>query len=355
MKLFKKEGLLYLLVCILLVASIINAHEGEEEEQHAGDFAIRFTPSQVIQQDSIPLEVSISKDNAPMSNLQVTFTIDNHDIGLSEKLNTEEREPGHYFAKYLFKNAGPHEVHIEFNYEGELIRKTAPIDVLKKENLFNLKTILMILVIILLIIIWYSGLKGKKKNIKRSITLSVILLIAAGVAYSLYVTFTSGAAQSGIIVCPSENECYWTAHVHTYVPIKVCGEDVRLPIEKGSLAGPHTHEEKNIIHWHERLLYDKNTQKLVDATPLTLGAFFDAIEVQFTEDSILDKKNNDQCLDNTGGTLKMFVNGKYMPPSRDHVWKDREVIYFVFDSSNPSEIEKEISENPIGFPSLGRG
>ena len=202
--------------------------------------------------------------------------------------------------------------------------------------------------------------KTKKRSAKASSN-KTKLLIAAGVvvlgiiAYSLYITFSTGAQDKGIVTCIDENTCFFTAHWHAYTPIMICGQETRLPIETGSLQKAHTHEEKNLVHWHDRLPYDNTNKKIMNATPLFLGSFFDEIKIPFDNDKIMDKKNGDQCPDGKPGTLKMFVNGKPNTEFRDYLWKNYDVIVLVFDNRSLAEVETELASKPIAFPTLGRG
>lgn len=354
-----KEGLktilgILLITLITFSSSATNAHEDVADLQLLEGFGIEFTPTQAIKGDEIPIEAHIIKDNQPATGLDVVFVIDNHDIGLSEKLSTTEREPGHYFTMYNFKEArGAYEVHIEFDHNGEKIRKSINIDIISSGK--GLSSYFLLIAALLILLSWYFGLKGKKKKIKRSVIFSIIILALLGIAYSLEVTFQSGARSSGIIVCPQEDKCYWTAHIHAYVPIYVCGKEIKQYIEVGPLNEPHTHEEKHVIHWHDRLPYDNVNKRLLEYAPLTLGAYFDALEMQFDSNRILDKSNDDLCPDGSQGTLKMFVNGKQNNMFRNFVWKDKDVIVLIFDNRSSEQIEEELKNNPIKFPALGRG
>ncbi len=341
------------LISILLISAIY-AHEGEEESSEG--YSIDVTPLQPAKDSLVLLETRIAKHDAPLTDLKVALTIDKHDVGLSEQLPTRESTPGKYISEYTFKYAGPQEVHVEFVHEGNTIRRTFPIDVSKMQD--NVFVIGGIIAIIILAFVWYIDMRSKQKKkakIKTGIVLTIVILAILGISYSLYVTLKSGAASRGVVVCPQEDKCFWQAHIHAYVPIRICNEDIRLPIEKGSLQRPHTHEEKNVIHWHDRLPYDNQRKKILQAAPLTLGAFFDELGIPFEDDAIFDKKNGDQCPGGTEGSLKMFINGKQSTAFRDHVWTDRQVIILVFDSRDPVDIESELQANPINFPALGRG
>ena len=115
-------------------------------------------------------------------------------------------------------------------------------------------------------------------RLKPTLILGAIVLLIATLGYSLYQTYQSGALRAGTVTDTGAGYI-WTAHLHAYVPISICGEAFRLPVEVGPLTGPHTHEEKNIVHWHDKLPYDKERGAILDTRPLTLGAFFEAIGV----------------------------------------------------------------------------
>lgn len=199
-------------------------------------------------------------------------------------------------------------------------------------------------------------------RLKTLIVVLVGILIVAGLGYSLYVVLQTGTS-AGIVTCPSEGNCVWSAHIHSFIPISICGAEYRLPIEVGNLNRPHTHEEKNIAHWHDTLPYDMTTQTITNTEPLTLGAFFDEIKIPFAKDRIADKKNGDSC-DGTvckkapceeSATVKMFINGKSSDLFRNYIWRDKDVIQIFFDSRSSEKIEKELQSNPVTFPKLGRG
>ena len=342
------------LISILLISALY-AHEGEEESSEG--YRIEVMPLQPTKDSPVLLETRIAKYGAPLANMKVTLTIDKHDVGLSEQLPARESALGHYVAEYTFKYLGPQEVHIEFQHEGTQIRQTFPVDVRKSQG-NRMFIIGGIAAIIILAIVWYIDMRSKQKKkakLKTGIVLTVDILVILGIGYSLYVTLKSGAASRGVVVCPQEGRCFWQAHIHAYIPIMMCGEDIRLPIEKGSLQGPHTHEEKNVVHWHDRLPYDNQQKNIFQAKPLTLGVFFDELGIPFANDALFDRKNGDECPDGTLASWKMFVNGKQSQVLRDHVWTDRQVIALVFDSRSSSDIEAELQANPIKFPSLGRG
>ena len=252
-----------------------------------------------------------------------------------------------------FPKYGDYIIHVEYLFEG--VRENFEINIFAvtpEKNSLAGKIIFNSAGTIILLIIVFAGII--KKNIKAAIIWSLILAVAAFLSYSLYVTIESDPS-SGIVTCPKTGECIWTAHVHAFVPILICDKEFRLPIEVGKLQNPHTHEEKNIIHWHDKLPYDKTTNMITNLEPLTLGAFFDSIDVEFSEKSIDGKTNGDLCPNNKAGDLKVFVNGKLNTQYGNYIWKDKDVISIFFDDTPVETIEKELMENPVTFPALGRG
>ena len=317
-------------ICILLLALPIFAHEDIGES-----FDIHLAPLQMFQGDVVAIEAEISKEEALLEGLDARFVIDKHEIGFTEIVPAKEREPGHYFIKYAFQNSGPHEIHVEFLHEGEEVRKT--FDILVEGTAGSENAFIVAAALVLALSAFYAM---HSKKFKRSIFIAFILLAVVGLAYSIYIVYASGAAQRGVVVCVG-NECYWSAHIHAEVAISICGEEsYRFPVEKGPLNEPHTHEEKNLIHFHERLLIDPATKEILDPEPLTLGAFFNSMEVAFDETQVLDSANGDPC-NGESGSVKMFVNGKPSADFRDYIWKDGDKIKIIFDERPAEQVAKE--------------
>lgn len=183
----------------------------------------------------------------------------------------------------------------------------------------------------------------------------LVVIVIGIVGYSLYFTFNSGAATEGIVTCQSPDNCFWSSHFHIYAPTQICGEELLLPVELGPLQKAHTHEEKNIIHWHDKLAYDNAAKKIIDTTDLTLGSFYDQVKIPFTSIQLDGKTNGDTCPDGTIGNWKMLVNGKPSTAYRSYEMHDRDVIWMVFDSRSMDEIVQAWNQKPIAFPASGNG
>ena len=115
----------------------------------------------------------------------------------------------------------------------------------------------------------------KKKNIGNIIILIVIIIIIAILIYSV-VSFKKSVGEKGenFVICDKENNCLIAMHIHTEVDIKVCGKEIKIPLEAGDKTGTHTHKERNLLHFEERLKYDNKTQTIIETEPITLKNFF---------------------------------------------------------------------------------
>lgn len=165
-----------------------------------------------------------------------------------------------------------------------------------------------------------------------------LFLVVLGVflgflAYSVFVYNKSEAESEGVTVCnPQTGICDAAFHWHAQLDIEVCGKEVFMPLEEDDLSEAHTHKERNRIHWHDTVPYDKNTGTILDTGEFKLGAFFDEMKYRFEPNCIGEKCNGfDVCGDGRENSLKMFVNGEQNFEFRDYVWKDGDEIKIVFE------------------------
>lgn len=204
--------------------------------------------------------------------------------------------------------------------------------------------------------------KGKKSGWKTYLIVLVVVVIAAGLGYTAYQYLLSGAGEGGIVVCNPQNpsECLWQAHMHALIIPSVCGDELRLPVEAGRLSKSHTHEEVNLLHWHDQLPYDPAKGEIIDKTSLMLGNSLGEIGVEFNSTCFFGKCNGDLCADGTQGMVKMFVKekgGEWKENTqfRDYVWKDGDMVYISFDSRTSGEILQFLQATRFTFPFSGAG
>ncbi len=146
------------------------------------------------------------------------------------------------------------------------------------------------------------------------------------VAWLLFLVALTGAAVYGwkYLKATTPEATYTAApvHWHAKIDIEVCGEKRDLPGPKdGSKGGPdelHHHHGDNTWHIEGRILRKED---------IALGTFFDAMNIPFDRDRIMEKKNGDLCspankvaaIPGKPGSVKMFVNGKPNDQFRDFV------------------------------------
>ena len=175
--------------------------------------------------------------------------------------------------------------------------------------------------------------KKKVNNLFKYSVYLVILLVIIGLAYSVYIfkKSSSGENSESFIVCKDESNCIIALHIHSEVSIDVCSKQLDLPLEAGNKRGTHTHKERNILHFEEKLAYNNKTQKIIDTEPLKLKNFFnhESVNMGFSNTCINDKCNNDLC-DNTPSRVRMFVNDIENFQFHDYVWNDGDKIKITF-------------------------
>ncbi|HLC85696.1 MAG TPA: hypothetical protein VJG30_00195 [Candidatus Nanoarchaeia archaeon] len=175
--------------------------------------------------------------------------------------------------------------------------------------------------------------KKVNKNYFKTAVYIIIILLILGLAYSVYV-FKKGVGEEGenFIVCQSPDNCVAAMHIHAEVYIDVCGKQLDLPLEAGDKTGTHTHKERNLLHFEERLKYDNKMKSIIETDPIKLKSFFqhEDVNIRLNSNCINGKCNGDLCNDNTG-SLKMFVNGVENFEFENYVWKDGDKIKIVFE------------------------
>ncbi len=188
---------------------------------------------------------------------------------------------------------------------------------------------------------------------KKILVLIALAMVAVFAAYSVKEYRESGIAKDGVVAC-ANSQCFWSAHIHVYIPIQMCGKGYPLAKFKGPLDDVHTHGEENVIHWHQKLLYDPENKDFLEPSPFVLRMTLENQGILLEADKFLGKKDGDLC-DGKESTWKVFLNGTHLSGWLSYEWKDRDIVLFVFDARAAEEIEKELRQNPIQFPSIGEG
>lgn len=172
---------------------------------------------------------------------------------------------------------------------------------------FSSTTVLALTVVVILasttmLLTYKDSLKESQKRIIFGIiVVSAVVSTGYLVGNTVYMSLTSWS--KGLV------------HWHADFEIWICGQKVVLP-EPTGLANRIGTEE---IHHHGdyRIHLEGVMKEREDAT---LGNFFDAIDVPFSNEKILNVGNGDYCPDGKKGSVEMSVNDKlYTGNYRDYI------------------------------------
>lgn len=105
-------------------------------------------------------------------------------------------------------------------------------------------------------------------------------------------------------------------HWHAAFEVELCGKKQDF----SSYGGAGHHAGLPLLHTHgDGVIHIEG--RIIEKQDIALGRFFDAIDVPFDRDRIMDKKNGDECSPGKPGQVKMFVNGEPNTEFRDFVGK----------------------------------
>lgn len=108
---------------------------------------------------------------------------------------------------------------------------------------------------------------------------------------------------------PEQQKCYYTAHSHFTLKLVIDGKEQDLPFEKGDLQKPHTHADKNKIHWHATLPVDPKTKKVTDYSQFQVKNVLDEFQINYQ-----------------GKKVMVVVNNQAKPEGLDYIWQDGDTI-----------------------------
>jgi hypothetical protein len=192
---------------------------------------------------------------------------------------------------------------VAFSHEGEVHKTTT-------ENFFHqvdTTTVIALSIVVILacasVLLNYGNILSESYKKGVFITIAIFAVLSTGylVGNTIYMAVTSWSV--GLI------------HWHADFEIWICGREIVLPEPTGltnrvGMADVHHHGDYRI---HLEGVFRERE----DAT---LGVFFDAINVPFSNEKIMDFNNGDYCPDGGRGIVRMFVNDKlYSGDYRDYV------------------------------------
>ena len=118
---------------------------------------------------------------------------------------------------------------------------------------------------------------------------------------------------------------YGQVHWHATLQITTCGEFRSLT----NIGSQTNHVGNTLLHTHGDNLYHLEGSPTY-TSETTLGAFFDAIGVPFSDTSIFKYKNGDVCTNGTAGLMRMTVNGLSIDNLTGYAPKDKDSIAITF-------------------------
>ena len=163
-------------------------------------------------------------------------------------------------------------------------------------------------------------IKYKNKLIKNSIKYFIIVIILTFISYSLFLLFESSSIDQSNRF--KEGNVHW----HAKLAIFVCGEYKSLE----NLGTKEHHAGLPLFHTHgDNLIH-------IEGEPLTyedinLGKFFEAINIPFANNKIMDKTNGDKCLNGKQGNLTILLNKKLLENPVNYSVKDNDEFEIRFE------------------------
>ncbi len=150
--------------------------------------------------------------------------------------------------------------------------------------------------------------KRKRKTIKNT-AITALIVAALGL---------SGWWLAGIIPqldTYSDGQVHW----HAALRVEVCGEPRELPSEgESGIAHGEGMAGTLLMHHHDDgVIHIEGVIKKME--DIALGKFTDSIGLVFDRDTLMEKKNGDECAPGEPGQVKMTVNGVPNSEFRDYV------------------------------------
>ena len=155
----------------------------------------------------------------------------------------------------------------------------------------------------------------KSKKNKKIFMYLVIGILFLGIAYGSYSLFSNSYKESY-----TKSEVHW----HATISVFTCGDEIDMPNPFGDnhIGSPllHTHSDK-LIHIEGKVWKKED---------ITLGKYFEALGLKFTNEQILNYKNGDLC-NNKPGEVKLWVNEEENSELSSYVIKDGDEYKLRFE------------------------
>ncbi len=171
-------------------------------------------------------------------------------------------------------------------------------------------------------------LHRKEKHTQKKGYLIIILFVTAiliSIGVAVYFVFQFRASEEireGFFVCNQDKTiCELSTHTHAEIEVKICGQNISFPKEKGNTDMQHTHKEENKIHWESRTKVDPVTKESLDPSIFAIDNFLEQMEFTLPK----------SCPQNPTPVLLVYINGALKPEKLQASWKDGDNILLTYE------------------------
>ncbi len=170
-----------------------------------------------------------------------------------------------------------------------------------------------------------NEIKSKKELNKKIVKYSIITLILLVIVFGGYY----------FVIKPIKDfEPYYKGayHWHANFEVSICGQLAQIKCGAGmcGMMNFHHHND-NIIHIEGSSIAKKED--------LYLGNFFRGLGLDFSNQSLFDKKNGDLCPNGNAGIVKMYVDGQ----------PNYELDKYILKKCDSSNIKEDCEEIDLKF------
>lgn len=165
-----------------------------------------------------------------------------------------------------------------------------------------------------------SARSSRPQSIRRWVSGLVVVVVVGGGGVG-YIAMSRTSATSN-----SETYTAAPVHWHATLSMSTCGVSETI----SDLGDQNLYEGLPLLHTHgdDRIHVEG---RIIKAEDISLGRFFDSINIPFDTDRFMDKQGTDACNDGSSDSLHVTVNGSEIPDPRNYVVKDGDQINVRFE------------------------
>ncbi len=163
--------------------------------------------------------------------------------------------------------------------------------------------------------------KGKKLMKKILIYGAIGLTILAGIGFFLSLPKPQPVNYDVAGLSFPLGNIHW----HATPALSVCGENIAMP-----KPVPGQHLGSNLLHLHDDGIFHIEGS-VSSPSQITLGAMMSNIGKNFSQTSLLGKKNGDSCPNGNPGKVRFIVNGNENSEYENYIIRDGDRIEIRFE------------------------